>query len=158
MQVNLVELAKSVVLPISVIGHEHHNMACMDIWQLKSPSKYKCNCTQDRFLSESVLVSVDLSFCAVIFLFFFSRSQCKVTLYDQTANARWINSIVQICTWLFSHYIFFVVCLPVAAANDRYVLRIARCCCVMSFNSAELKLGQNNHRNIVPIMANKSDV
>lgn len=50
-----------------------------------------------------------------------------------------------------------VVVLPVAAANERYVLRIARCCCVISSNNAELKLGQNIHKNIVPTIANISD-
>lgn len=48
--------------------------------------------------------------------------------------------------------------LPVAEANDRYVLTMARCCCVMSSSSAELKLGQNTHRNMVPTIANMSDV
>lgn len=35
---------------------------------------------------------------------------------------------------------------------------MARCCCVTSSSSAELKLGQNTHKNIVPTIANKSDV
>lgn len=48
--------------------------------------------------------------------------------------------------------------LPVAAANDRYVLRIARCCWLMSSNNAELKLGQNIHKNMLPTIANRSDI
>lgn len=59
---------------------------------------------------------------------------------------------------IFSIVFLLWVELPVAAANDKYVFRMARCCCVMSSNSALLKLGQNIHRKIVPTIANKSDV
>lgn len=47
--------------------------------------------------------------------------------------------------------------LPVADANDKYVFIIARCCCSGASSRAELKLGQNIHKNNVPIIANKSD-
>lgn len=42
--------------------------------------------------------------------------------------------------------------------NDKYVFKIARCCCATSSSIAELKLGQNIHKNIVPTIANKSDI
>lgn len=35
---------------------------------------------------------------------------------------------------------------------------MALCCCPISLISAELKLGQNIHKNSVPIIANMSDV
>lgn len=47
--------------------------------------------------------------------------------------------------------------LPVQAASAKYVFRIARSCSAPS-NRAELKLGQNIHRNSVPTIANMSEV
>lgn len=35
---------------------------------------------------------------------------------------------------------------------------MARCCCAALSSNAELKLGQNIHKNIVPTIANKSDM
>lgn len=45
----------------------------------------------------------------------------------------------------------------VHAANDKYVCRIARSCSGPSTN-AELKLGQNIHKNTEPTIAKMSDV
>ncbi len=52
---------------------------------------------------------------------------------------------------------FFFSILPVQAANPKYVFKMALSWSAPS-NSAELKLGQNIHKNIVPTIANISDV
>ena len=44
------------------------------------------------------------------------------------------------------------------AHNEKYVFRIALCCGSPAAAAAELKLGQNIHRNTVPTRENMSEV
>lgn len=128
------------ILCWNVHGHRHNNYDDNNVYP-------------DHWPSNSFGFRKQVNCCCLLFLFIFlwmNKNYLWLPLFKRIIKE---ILIVKYPKHKNKRKMWGIYYLP----SDKYVFKMARCCWVISSSRAELKLGQNIHRNTVPIMANRSD-